>query len=171
MKKSTIRIIALLIVTVTIATCFTSCSEPTYTAASEFFWSSDAGKTYGNKTKEYAVGENVYMQLNLKVESSSKKQTEVGVTLTIPYIKDVVSKYMDGQIITPEVDEINQTTTYKFTVIATKDAQEWSFTFQFVPTKATDVKISLEFDEPVNKIYNKQNTIVFIERNEKDGEE
>ena len=141
----------------------TGCGEATYTAASEFYWSSDAGATYGNRTKEYEVGENVYMQLIVRVESNSKKQEEVGVTLTIPYVQDVVSKYMDGQIITPEVDELNHTTTYNFTVIACENSKETNFVFKFVPTKATDITITLTFDDKVSSIYNKQNTITFIE--------
>ena len=141
----------------------TGCDKTTYTVASEFYWSADAGATYGNRTKEYEVGENVYMQLIVRVESSSKKQEEVGVTLTIPYVQDVVSKYMDGQIITPEVDELNHTTTYNFTVIASKNSSETNFVFKFIPTKATDITITLTFDDKVSSIYDKQNTITFIE--------
>lgn len=140
--------------------------EVTYTAASEFFWSSDAGATYGNRTKEYEVGENVYMQLIVKVESTAKKQEEVGVTLTIPYVQDVASKYMDGQIITPEVDDINHVTIYNFTVISSQNASETNFVFKFVPLKATDITIVLEFDDKVSPLYDKQNTITFIEAQE-----
>ena len=42
--------------------------ETTFTADSEFYWSDDAGASYGNRTKEYEVGENVYMQLIVKVD-------------------------------------------------------------------------------------------------------
>lgn len=137
--------------------------EVTYTAASEFFWSSDAGATYGNRTKEYTVGENVYMQLIVKVESTANKQEEVGVKLSIPYVQDVASKYMDGQIITPEVDDVNHVTIYNFTVISSKNANETNFVFKFVPLKAMDITITLEFDDKVSPNYDKQNTITFIE--------
>lgn len=165
MKKFTKKILLALLLTLCVGSSFvlTGCSETTYTAASEFYWSADAGATYGNRTKEYEVGENVYMQLIVKVESSSKKQEEVGVTLTIPYVQDVVSKYMDGQIITPEVDEVNHTTVYNFTVISSKNANETNFVFKFVPTKATDITITLEFDDKVSSIYDKQNTITFVD--------
>lgn len=33
-----------------------------------FYFSSDAGKTYGNRTKEFKSGETVYMQIKIKVE-------------------------------------------------------------------------------------------------------
>jgi len=135
--------------------------ETTYTAASEFYWSSDAGATYGNRTKEYVVGEDVYMQLILKVEKSKGDDEKVGVTLSIPYITDVASKYMDGQIITPEVDDLNHVTTYNFTVIAKPGANETNFVFKFVPVKATDITITLVFDDKVDSIYDKQNTITF----------
>ena len=70
---------------------------------------------------------------------------------------------MDGQIITPEVDELNHTTTYNFTVIASKNSSETNFVFKFIPTKATDITITLTFDDKVSSIYDKQNTITFIE--------
>lgn len=144
--------------------------DVTYSAASEFYWSDDAGASYGNRTKEYEVGENVYMQLIVRVESSQKAQEEVTVTLTIPYVKDVVSKYMDGQVITPEVDELNQITTYNFTVIACKDAKETNFVFRFVPTKATDITLTLIFDDKISPSYDKQNTITFVEPEINPGE-
>ena len=137
--------------------------EIVYTAASEFYWSSDAGASYGNRTKEYEVGENVYMQLIVRVESSGESQEQVGVSLAIPYVKDVSSKYMEGQIITPEVDELNHLTTYNFTVIAKQNSNETNFVFRFIPTKATDITITLTFDDKVDSIYDKQNTITFIE--------
>lgn len=144
-----------------------SCNaETTYTASSEFYWSSDAGATYGNRTKEYKVGENVYMQLIVKVQSTKSEQEEVGVKLTIPYVKDVASRYMDGQIITPEVDELNHKTMYNFTVISSNQAKDTNFVFRFVPIKATDITLTLTFDDKVSSIYDKQNTITFVNSSE-----
>lgn len=142
---------------------FSDGSSSNYTATSQFFWSSDAGATYGNGTKEYAVGENVYMKLILKVDSEKDKQEEIKVTLTIPYVQDVVSKYMDGTPITPEIDEINQTATYNFNIIASKNANETELVFKFVPVKAADATITLTFDDKVSSTYDKQNTITFVE--------
>lgn len=148
----------------------TSCGwfnkDVTYNATSGFYWSSDAGATYKSGTKEYEVGENVYMQLIVKVDSTSSKNEEIGVTLTVPYIQDVVSKYFDGQVITPEFDELNHITTYNFTIIASNNASESKFVFKFIPTKATDITIKLEFDDKISDIYDKQNTVTFIEKTE-----
>lgn len=138
-------------------------SETEYTALSGFYWSSDAGATYKNGTKEYEVGENVYMQLIVRVDSTGDSQDKIGLTLTIPYVQDVVSKYYDGQVITPEVDELNHTTTYNFTVIASKNASDSKFIFRFIPTKAADITLTLTFDDKIDTIYDKQNTITFIE--------
>lgn len=166
-KRVLATIIATMVCAITVLT-LTGCKDDkvTYKAASEFYWSSDAGATYGNRTKEYEVGENVYMQLIVRVESTSEKQEEIGITLTIPYIQDVVSKYMDGQIITPEVDELNHLTTYNFTVIASNNSNETNFVFKFVPLMATDITLKLEFDDKISSIYDKQNTITFIEKTE-----
>lgn len=166
MKKTFKKITAMF---TSLAICFmavlalTRCSKTEYTASSGFYWSSDAGATYKNGTKEYEVGENVYMQLIVRVDSTGKSQDKIGVTLTIPYVQDVVSKYYDGQVITPEVDELNHTTTYNFTVIASNSATDSKFIFKFIPTKATDITLTLTFDDNVDSIYDKQNTITFIE--------
>lgn len=144
--------------------------KKTYVANSEFYWSSDAGATYGNRTKEYSVGETVFMQLIVKVESNTKKQEKIALSLNIPYVKDVSSQYRDGQIITPETDNINQITTYNFTIISKKNASETNFVFKFVPTKATDIIIKLTFDDKVSPIYDKQNTITFVKPKPSTGE-
>ena len=168
MKKNLVKsskIFSTLVLLFVVALTLTGC-KATYTVSSDFFWSSDAGATYKNGTKEYEVGENVYMQLIVLVTSDKKKQQEIGVTLVIPYVQDVVSKYYDGQIITPEVDELNHTTTYHFTVIASENATESKFIFKFIPIKATDITISLTFDNNVSSIYDKQNTITFVNRSD-----
>ncbi len=157
-------LVFVLLTMISLTSCDLFNKSTTYTATSGFYWSSDAGATYKSGTKEYEVGENVYMQLIVKVDSTRNKNEEVGVTLTIPYIQDVVSKYFDGQVITPEVDELNHTTTYNFTVIASKNASESKFVFKFIPTKATDITLKLEFDDKISDIYDKQNTITFTEK-------
>ena len=139
-----------------------SCDKPVYSATSKFYWSDDAGATYVSGTKEYEVGENVYMQLIIKVTSTTSEPKKIGVSLEIPYIKDVVSKYFDGQVITPEVDELNHISTYNFEIIASDKSTAEPFVFQFIPTKATDIKLKLTFDDNVDPIYDKQNTVVFI---------
>jgi hypothetical protein len=162
-KKFSIIFASLMVCFITVLV-LTGCgSKAEYTASSGFYWSSDAGATYKNGTKEYEVGENVYMQLIVRVDSTRKSQDKIGVTLTIPYVQDVVSKYYDGQVITPEVDELNHTTTYNFTVIASNNATDSKFIFKFIPTRATDITMTLIFDDNVDPIYYKQNTITFIE--------
>lgn len=162
-KKFSTVFASLMICFITVLTLTGCISEAEYTASSGFYWSSDAGATYKNGTKEYEVGENVYMQLIVRVDSTSKSQDKIGVTLAIPYVQDVVSKYYDGQVITPEVDELNHTTTYNFTVIACNSATDSKFIFKFIPTKATDITLTLTFDDNVDPLYDKQNTITFIE--------
>ena len=43
-------------------TVFKFFSDPVYDASSGFFYSSDKGHTYGDGTKEYEVGDTVYMK-------------------------------------------------------------------------------------------------------------
>ena len=42
-------------------TLLSACGETTYEAASGFFYSGDKGHSYGDGTKEYEVGETVYI--------------------------------------------------------------------------------------------------------------
>ena len=48
---------------VSLAGCSVPWSKVKYTAASGFFYSGDKGHSYGDGTKEYAVGETVYMKV------------------------------------------------------------------------------------------------------------
>lgn len=158
--KKILNLLAIFLVLFVLSGCN---NTPEYTASSEFYYSSDAGKTYGNRTKEFNVGETVYMQLIVKVDSTSKNAEEVTVTLTIPSITAVDAKYYDGQPITPVPDEINNLTSYTFTVIASNNSSEWNFVFQFIPNSPGEITITLEFDDNVPAIYDKQNTVKFIE--------
>ena len=163
MKKISILLMNV-IVCIMILVSLTGCDNTVeYDAASKFYWSSNGGVTYGDGFKEYEVGENVYMQLKVKINSTSKKQQKINVTLTIPYIQDVVSKYFDGQVITPEYDELNHVAVYNFTVIASSNAKEEVLIFKFIPTKATDITLTLTFDDTIDEMFDRQNTITFIE--------
>jgi hypothetical protein len=102
----------------------TGCGEVTYTATSGFFYSNDKGHTYGDGTKEYEVGETVYMKVKFMVTSNKKKISQVKVVLSIPNVQNVDAKYMDGQVITPNFDAVNNVTTYEFTANAAKEASD-----------------------------------------------
>lgn len=159
MKKRIVLMVFMIVMSFVLISCG---SETEYTGVSEFFYSNDAGKTYGNRTKEFTVGETVYMQLITKVESTSSNSEEVKIVLTIPNITAVDAKYYDGQPITPVVDDINNITTYTFTVIAKQNSSEMNFVFQFIPNSPGEITMKLVFDEKVPELYNKQNTVKFI---------
>lgn len=147
-------------------------SSTYYVAAADFFYSDDKGHTYGNGTKEYAVGEPVYMKLKAKVTSNSDVPETVKIKLTIPNITAVDAKYYDGQPITPIYDSVRNVTTYEFTIVAIMNAQEWEFVFQFIPNTEAEVTMLLEFDGKVDSVYDKQNTVLFVAvAPENDGEQ
>jgi hypothetical protein len=154
--------LVLLILSLLITGCFGSAKM---TALSEFYYSSDAGRNYGNRTKEFTVGETVYMQLIVRVDSTRSRSEEVTIKLLIPNINAVDAKYYDGQPITPVKDDINNLTTYTFTVIASKEASDWNFVFQFIPNSVGEITMNLEFDDKVANLYDKQNTVKFITKN------
>ncbi|MDE6708103.1 MAG: hypothetical protein K2K06_08715 [Oscillospiraceae bacterium] len=150
----------------------TGCGETTYSATSDFFYSSDKGHTYGDGTKEYAIGDTVYMKVKFKVTSDEKKTSQVKVVLTIPNIQNVDAKYMDGQIITPNYDAVNNQTTYEFTANASEEAVEQECVIQFIPNAVGEVPMTLVFDDNVDPSYDKQSTLIFVEaKQEKTGDE
>lgn len=139
-----------------------------YVAAADFFYSEDKGHTYGNGTKEYEVGEvgdtdkTVYMKVKAKVTSNKEVPETIKIKLTIPNITSIDAKYYDGQPITPIYDAVQNVTTYEFTITAALNAQEWEFVFQFVPNAEAEVRMTLEFDDKVDSLYDKQNTVKFV---------
>ena len=157
------RVVVLLLTVVLAAGVLTGCGSVTYTAASGFFYSSDKGHTYGDGTKEYEIGETVYMKVKYKVTSSQKKTSQVKVVLSIPNVKNVDAKYMDGQVITPNFDAVNNVTTYEFTANASKDASEQECVIQFIPNAVGSVTMTLIFDDNVDSSYDKQSTLEFVE--------
>ena len=161
--KRTVASVLLIALAVTSLTGCGLFSGPTYTANSGFFYSSDKGHTYGDGTKEYAVGETVYMKVKFKVTSDSKKTSQVKVVLSIPNVQNVDAKYMDGQVITPNFDAANNVTTYEFTANATKEPAEQECVIQFVPNAVGSVTMKLVYDDNVDSSYDIQSTLEFVE--------
>ncbi|MDY6308111.1 MAG: hypothetical protein SPL71_08655 [Oribacterium sp.] len=165
------RTLVSLLVIVMVTVSLTGCGKTTYTAASGFFYSSDKGHSYGDGTKEYAVGKTVYMKVKFKVTSNKKKTSQVKVVLSIPNVQNVDAKYMDGQVITPNFDAINNVTTYEFTANAAKEANESECVIQFVPNTPGSVTMKLIYDDNVDPSYDIQSTLEFVEGEQGSTEE
>lgn len=164
--KTIKRALALSLVLVMMMTLLAGCGKTTYKAASGFFYSSDKGHSYGDGTKEYEVGETVYMKVMFKVTSDSSKTSQVKVVLTIPNVENVDAKYMDGQVITPNFDAVNNVTTYEFTANASEEAMQHECVIQFVPNAVGSVTMTLIYDDNVDPSYDIQSTLVFVEAEE-----
>ena len=162
MNKSKKTLVSVLIVVMAMVS-LTACGKVTYSAVSGFYYSSDKGHSYGDGTKEYAVGETVYMKVKFKVTSSQKKTSQVKVVLSIPNVQNVDAKYMDGQVITPNFDAVNNVTTYEFTANAAKEANESDCVIQFVPNAPGSVTMKLIYDDNVDPSYDIQSTLEFVE--------
>lgn len=128
-----------------------------------FNYSRDKGHTYGDGTKEYAVGESVYMKVKFRVASNESNITQVRAILTIPNVQNVDAKYMDGQVITPNYDTIKNVTTYEFIANASREAMESECVFQYIPNSPGSITMTLIFDDNVDPSYDKQSTLVFVE--------
>lgn len=145
--------------------------ETYYVAVTDFSYSKDKGHSYGNGTKEYQVGETVYMKVKVKVTSNKEIPEKIKIMLTIPNITALDAHYYDGQPITPTYDAVQNITTYEFTITAALNAQEWEFVFQFIPNAEAEVSMTLNFDDHLDDMYNKVNTIKFVAADKEAEEE
>ena len=144
----------------------TSCTvndEHEITASARFYYSVDSGRTYGDSMKEYPVGETVFMQVIFNASTTNRKASEITATLSIPSIDAHDAHYIDGQIITPEFDSVNNVTIYEFTLLASLEGTETSVVIMFIPNSPAMATMTVSFDESVSDIHNVQNTIVFID--------
>ena len=164
--KKIISSILILVVLTTVCMSLASCGETVqYSAAAEFYYSDDRGHTYGNMTKEYEVGSSVYMRVIVKVMNSNPDSTlreDVNVRITIPNATGYDGTYLDGQIVTPQNDTVQNITYYDFTVEASSAAAEHTFVFCFMPNAVSEATITLVFDDKVEAKYDRQNTIKFV---------
>lgn len=164
--KEISRKIAMLLVVVLAMSSLAGCGKTTYSAASGFYYSSDKGHSYGDGTKEYRVGETVYMKVRFKVTADKNKTSQVKVVLSIPNVEHVDAKYMDGQVITPNFDAVNNVTTYEFTANASREANESECVLQFMPNAAGSVTMTLIYDDNVDSSYDIQSTLEFVNPSE-----
>ena len=162
-KRTLAAILLVAVAMVSLAGCSVPWSKAKYTASSGFFYSGDKGHTYGDGTKEYAVGKTVYMKVKYKVTSDKSKTSQVKVVLSIPNVKNVDAKYMDGQVITPNFDAVNNVTTYEFTANASKESNEQECVIQFIPNAVGSVTMTLVYDDNVDASYDIQSTLEFVE--------
>ena len=162
------KTVALLFMVILVVTLLSGCSKepPTYSAVSGFYYSGDKGHTYGDGTKEYVIGETVYMKVKNRVASNARNTSQVKVTLTIPNVQNVDAKYMDGQVITPSYDAVKNVTTYEFIANASREATEAECVFQFVPNATGSITMTLIYDDIVDPSYDKQSTLEFVEPKE-----
>ncbi len=164
------KVFAVLLITVFAVVPLTGCKTQ-YEAASSFSYSADKGHSYGDGTKEYAIGDTVYMKVKFKVTSNKKKTSQVKVALTIPKIDNVDAKYMDGQVITPNFDAVNNVTTYEFTANASNEPGEYECVIQFIPNAVGSVTMTLVYDDSIDPSYDIQSTLEFVEPQPTTGEQ
>ena len=150
------KVFAVLLITVFAVVPLTGCKTQ-YEAASSFSYSADKGHSYGDGTKEYAIGDTVYMKVKFKVTSNKKKTSQVKVVLTIPKIDNVDAKYMDGQVITPNFDAV--------------EPGEYECVIQFIPNAVGSVTMTLVYDDSIDPSYDIQSTLEFVEPQPTTGEQ
>lgn len=145
-------------------------AEPEYYVYNTTMYSAgvDAEWAYAQNRKEFNVGENCYMKYKVKIQSSNKKGDgkEIGVTISIPKVDNVQAIKLDGNPVTPIVDEINNITSYHFTIVAYKDTSdkpEFGCVFQFIPNATGYINVTFDYDSPIKSSYDYESTIQFLE--------
>lgn len=160
-KKVIIAIFATLFVCIGLCGC--NQKPTTYTVEKrDFYYSLDNGSTYGNERYELQVGQTVLMKVIVCVTTNKEDKEIVSGVLSIPKINAVDAYYLRGQKITPVEDDINNITSYNFTITTNED---WTFIFEFVPNEAANIQMSLDFNEPIPEIYDVINSIKFVSEN------
>lgn len=129
----------------------------------DFYYSLDNGSTYGNERYELEVGQTILMKVIVCVTTNKEDKEQVTGTLSIPKIDAVDAYYLRGQKMTPKQDDINNITTYNFTITTN---EEWIFIFEFSPNEAAMVQMELDFDDPIPEIYDDINSIKFVNKEE-----
>jgi hypothetical protein len=151
----------------------TACSSnDEYQGQVQFLFSADRGRTYGNQTKEYEVGETIYMKIIFGATTNrSRGNSQIRATLTIPNIDAVDARYMDGQIITPVFDPVNNVTTYEFVINVSPEGMEQTSVLQFRPNSVASIQMLFEFDDNVDSSFNRMHTIEFVEVNSSEDDD
>lgn len=65
-------------------------NQKAHIVKSKFYYSDDAGKTYGDSRKEFKVGETVYMKMNVEVQEKKEKSNWIWVFIIIGTIIGVI---------------------------------------------------------------------------------
>lgn len=127
----------------------------------DFYYSLDNGSTYGNERYELEVGQTILMKVIVCVTTNKEDKEQITGTLSIPLIDALDAYYLRGQKMTPTKDDINNVTSYNFTITTN---EEWTFIFEFKPNGAAMVQMDLDFDDPVPSIYDTVNSIKFVNK-------
>ena len=136
--------------------------EATYSVEKrDFYYSLDNGSTYGNERYELEVGQTILMKVIVCVTTNKEDKEQITGTLSIPKIDALDAYYLRGQKMTPTEDDINNVTSYNFTITTN---EEWTFIFEFKPNEAAMVQMDLDFDDPVPSIYDTVNSIKFVNK-------
>ncbi len=176
--KKIFTLVLLVASLVGISTVLSGCSSPEFQVVSQIVYSSgsDMDWAYGDHRKEFEVGKNCYMKLNMKIQTnkSSGEKVQIPVTVTIPKIKSVDANFLDGVgNISVVNDELNNVTIYNFNILAYKSEEPIIFevVFQFVPNEESSIKVSVEYGDMINSAYNLTSSINFVKLEEDNTEE
>jgi hypothetical protein len=174
MKRNFVRTLLIII-----AVCFVLTASQPYALADsyryqgnvEFYFSNDGGARYGREGRIFYSDETILMQVRFSVTIVNRRlftsaTSQVSAVLTIPNIDAVDVIYMEGQIVDPVIDHVNNVMKYEYTMTAESNPAEQRIVFQLKPNDIASLRMTFEFDEDldINPTSNSQHTVEFIER-------
>lgn len=141
-------------------------SDVTYQASTRFLYSTDGGTTWSETIQEVPVGETYWLAIEMQVSQSEETRDEKSViaTVSIPYT-EVLDCYLDdhpGTSITGNVDSVNNTVTYDFTVISSTSPENFRVIFECQPLSAGRASVLVTYDDSVSESWDRTGTIKYV---------
>lgn len=141
-------------------------SAVTYQASTRFLYSTDGGTSWSETIQEVPVGETYYLAIEMQVSQSEETKDEQSViaSVSIPYT-EVLDCYLDdhpGTTITGNVDSVNNTVTYDFSVIASTTPENFRVIFECRPLTAGRASVLVTYDDSISESWDRTGTIKYV---------
>lgn len=168
MKRKSLSVVTLFLLTAMLVSMLTGCSEKTlvFSAETSIYYSAGDSKewAYGNQQKEFSSDENCYVRINSVLTSDIKEGVDTEITVTYKFTCNGEFHIEMSDGIADEVREVEEgVIEVTRTVLAQKKrkANDDIVIFQYVPHSSGSVTIEVIYDDQVDARYDQRNTVYF----------
>lgn len=165
MKKS-VKIGVVCLLTSAISPLSSCEAGPTFSAITQFMYSTDAGVSWYETIQEVEVNQTYYMSISMQVVQSKNtdKEITIGSTITIPDT-NVVDCYLDdhpGTSITGTVDSNKHITSYEFNLVAGVSPAKFRVIFECVPIVEGKSSVYVTYDDQLSPNWDATGVIKYV---------